>query len=446
MSSRLLAATVLVSFSLAGAQLFVSEVQAEEKKERKYADAVTQKRQSVGKACARRLETVQEVLGADTDPTAQQLQSLLREMPKFLSKDCSSSYERSNVFSMLGYVNYALERYPQAVTEYTKMINEPEVDPKQRVATRYTIAQLQMIQENYPAAVQQLELWMKEATIIGDQARMLLAQAYYQVDRKTDALKIVNGLVSEAEAKGELPKEGWWSLQRVIYYETEDYKKVADILEKLVTHYPSISYWKQLGGMYSQLERDMNALVANDIVHLQKGLTAESQLMTLAYMYLGAEAPYRAAKIIEDGMKAGTIERTGKNLEVLGSAWQFSQDFKKAAEILEQAAKLSDKGEIYARLAAVYLDQDKNVDAVRAAKRALAKGGVKRPELVRMNLGSAQINLHCYSDAIKAFREAAKEEKSKKVAQQWIAYAKVEGERRESLIRNGAKIASCKKV
>ena len=36
----------------------------------------------------------------------------------------------------------------------------------------------------------------------------------------------------------------------------------------------------------------------------------------MAYMYLGAEVPYRAAIIIEKGMIDGIIKSSAKNLEV----------------------------------------------------------------------------------------------------------------------------------
>ena len=435
-----------VSFMLSAGLIIGKASAADDDDEKKYADVKTVKRHAVGKACAKRLEGVQEVLGAETEPTAKQFSDLAKQLPGYMSKDCSSSYEKSNVYNMLGFVYYSLEDYNRAIDAYQKMLNEPEVDPKQALSTRYTVAQLYMLMENYQAAVRELERWMKESPIIGDVAKILLAQGYYQIDRKDDALRVVNEVVSGAEAKGELPKESWWGLQRVLYYEKEDYKKVVEILKKMVTHYPSISYWKQLGGMYAQLEQDMNQLVSTEIVYLQNGLDKESQLLGLAYLYLGAGAPYRAALYIEKGMKSGLIERNGKNLELLGSAWQQAQSFENAAKALEEAAKKSGKGEIYARLAGVYLDQNRDEDSVRAAKNAINKGGLKRPEITYLTLGSANVNLHCYKDAVTAFREAAKTEKVKKAANQWIAYATAEGERRNKLISAGAKISGCKSV
>lgn len=434
-------------FVLTDGQLMSSAFAEEEKDVRKYADVKTKKRQSVGRKCAKKLESAQKVIGGDVDPSKAQLNQLTKDLRGYIDTSCKSSYEKSQVWNLRGYAYYSLDRYPDAITSYKKMLAEPEVDERQKVSTRYTVAQLYLMQEDYRNAAEQLELWMKETTLVTAEGKVLLAQAYYQLNRKADALKLVNGVINDAENKGITPKEGWWSLQRVLYYERKDYKTVVSILKKLVTHYPRVSYWKQLGGMYAELEQEMNHLVTADLVYLQKGADKENQLIGLAYLYLGAGVPYRAARIIEDGMKAGIIEETGKNLELLGNAWQSAADTKRAAPVLERAAKMSDKGNVWARLAGVYLDGDQNAKAVQAARKALQKGDLKRPEMTQMTLGSALINLHCYNDAVQSFKKAKKVKTSEKAAGQWIRYASGEGQRRQQLIDSGAKgLASCKKV
>ena len=132
---------------------------------------------------------------------------------------------------------------------------------------------------------------MAESTIVGNDARGLLAQIYYQLERKADALDMVEFAINDVEAKGILPKERWWSLQRVLYYEKNDYKRVTSILEKLVKHYPKWTYWKQLGGMYGEQEREMDRLVASELVYLNNKFDKESQVMGMAYMYLGQRSP-----------------------------------------------------------------------------------------------------------------------------------------------------------
>ena len=412
---------------------------ADDKPERKYDNVKTTERKAVGQKCGKVLEEVQALTESESwGPAQRALQGT--------SAACTTSYEKSQVSNFLGYVYYSQDKYKEAIQAYTSMIKEPEADPSQVINTRYTIAQLYLIIEDYPNAVRELEAWMKISPIVSADAKVLLGQAYYQMNRKKEALRYVEEAIAEQESKGNLPKEGWWSLQRVIYYENNDYKRVAEILKKLIKHYPSFSYWRQLGGMYGELNQDVNQLVATDVTYLAGDLNEERQIVSLAYMYMGANAPFMAARIIEKGMKEGKIKRTGKNLEVLGLALQQGNDSKRALPVLEEAAKAAGKGSLYARLSGVYLDLDQNEKSVAAARNAISRGGVDRIDITYMNLGNALINLHCYNDAIKAFRQAGKSERSAKYAKQWIQFAEKEGDRRAQLIESGAKIAGCKKV
>lgn len=410
-----------------------------EEQERQYSGVKTRQRQAVGQQCGRALESVQAL----TEKNAwAQAQAALQDA----SGNCKSSYEKSQVYNFLGHVYYSQDKYKEAIGAYSNMIREPGADQTQAINTRYTIAQLYLILEDYPAAIGELEGWMKASPMISSDAKVLLAQAYYQINQKKESLRLVDEAIAEQESKGNLPKEGWWSLQRVIYYETRDYKKLTDVLKKLVRHYPSFSYWRQLGAIYGELGQEINQLVATELTYLAGDLDEEQELVGLAYMYMGAGAPFLGARILEKGMQEGKIRRNGDNLEVLGLAWQQGNDARRALPVLEEAAKSADKGSLYARLSGVYLDLDENEKSVAAARNAINRGGVKRIDTTYMNLGNALINLRCYDDAISAFRQAAKSTRSASYAAQWIEFAEKEGQRRARLIESGAKIQGCKKV
>ena len=425
--------------------LSTSAVAAEEKKEPKYKDVKTRQRQSVGASCSKVLEKVQVVL--EEENWSESLNMLVNIENS--SKTCKSDYEQTQIWKFKGYIYYSLDDFNGAIRAYRQVINGAGTPPELRLDTRYTLAQLYTVEEKYALAAKELETWMSEATIIGNDARVLLAQIYYQLNRKAESLKMLEAAISDVESKGILPKEGWWGLQRVLYYEKNNYKLVVSILEKLVTHYPKWTYWKQLGGMYGELEREDDRLVATEVVYMNNQFDKESQVMSMAYMFLGAEVPYRAARVIEKGINDEIIERNAKNLEVLGTAWYQSKDLKRALKALESASKYSDTGNLQSRLAGIYLDLGRDKEAYLASQRAAKKGGVKRPDANYLVMGNALINMHCYKDAIKAFQKslkAAKDKKSKKYPQQWIRYADTEGTRLGKLRDVGAKVPSCSKA
>lgn len=417
---------------------------AEEKADqREYADVKTRQRQAVGKVCAAKLEKIQVVFQGEQSPTSTQLKQLVEQLQGLTGSGCSASYEKSQVYNLLGYSYYSLEQYASAIDSYLLMVAEPDVDERQKTATRYTIAQLYFMLENYAQAARQLEQWQAESTVVSPDGRALLAQAYYHLKRQGEALKLISEVIADEEARGQLPKEGWWSLQRVLYYEQQDYLKVVAILKQLVTHYPRTSYWQQLGGLYGQLERRGDQLAVTDLLRLQRQLRSERQWLSLAYLYLGAEVPFRAARVLEQGIERGEVQANAKNLEVLGGAWLQARETRRALPVLQQAANLSESGVIAARLASAYLDVDDNGAAVREARNALHKGGLSRPSLTQLTLGAALVNLQCYRDAEPVFKEAASDQKTRKTAEQWLRYLSGEGARREKLIESGADLPSC---
>lgn len=417
----------------------------EEKKEPKYKNVKTRQRQSVGAKCAKALEKVQLVL--EEEENFVESLSMLEEI-EASSKTCKKPYEQTQIWKFKGYVYYSLDNFAGAIRSYNQVINGEGTPEDLRLDTRYTLAQLYTAEERYAEAAKELEIWMEASTVVGNDARALLAQIYYQLDRKADSLRMIEIAIDDVEAKGKLPKERWWSLQRVLYYERNNYNRVISILEKLVKHYPKWTYWKQLGGMYGEQEREMDRLVATEVVYLNGELDKESQIMSMAYMYLGQEVPYQAAVIIEKGMNDKIIERTAKNLEVLGTAWYQAKDLNRALKSLESASKKSDSGNLQARIAGIYLDLGRDKEAYRASQKAAKKGSVKRPDSNYLVMGNALVNLHCYKDAVSAFKKslkAAKTKKAKRYPTQWIKFADVEGTRLGKLRDLGAKVPSCSK-
>ena len=190
-----------------------------EKEEPKFKNVKTRKRQSVGAKCGKELEKIQVVLEEEDWPKSMEM----LEGIEASSKTCKSPYELTQVWKFKGYVYYSLDDFPGAIRSYKQVINGEGTPEDLRLDTRYTLAQLFTAEERYADAAEQLEIWIDESTIVSNDARGLLAQIYYQLDRKEESLNMLELAIADVESKGKLPKERWWSLQRVLYYEKNDY-------------------------------------------------------------------------------------------------------------------------------------------------------------------------------------------------------------------------------
>ena len=344
-----------------------------------------------------------------------------------------NGYELANLFNLYGFVYYSQENLDKALESYKSVIIQPDIPEGLLIATRYTIAQLYFIQENWREGIKELLEWFKVTTNPGAEAYNLLATAYYQLGDQPNALINIEKAINLYKQDGKIPKENWYGLQRFLYYEKDDFKKVAAILEEMLKHYPKITYWTQLSAMYGELKQDGKQLYAMEMAYTQGGLEKEGDLVRMAYLYLANEIPYKAAKVLDKGIKEKKIEPTSKNLELLANSWRQAQEVKKSIPEMVRAAEKSDDGELWTRLGSIYLDNEEFKKAADAVNSGLKKGGVKRPDQANLVLGMAYFNLDDYSNARKAFNEAKKDKRSKEYAEQWLGFMEREIERQASL-------------
>ena len=149
--------------------LSTSVFAAEEKKEPKYKDVKTRKRQSVGARCAKALEKVQPKLEEEDWATALEMLRMSRPTLKPVRLITSMT----QVWKFAAYVHYSLEDYNSAIRSYKRVVDGVGTPPELKLDTRYTLAQLYTVQEDYRNAALQLEAWMSESAIVGADARML---------------------------------------------------------------------------------------------------------------------------------------------------------------------------------------------------------------------------------------------------------------------------------
>ncbi|MBT8422273.1 MAG: tetratricopeptide repeat protein, partial [Gammaproteobacteria bacterium] len=236
-----------------------------------------------------------------------------------------------------------------------------------------------------------------------------------------------------ARERGTKPKEQWYLLQRVAYWEKEDYRKVRSILEILVTNWPKKEYWSQLSGIYYELKDESRQLAAYEAAYDQGLLETSSELTQMAQLFMQSEVPFKGAQVLEEGLASGKIEKNERNLRLLSQAWQMAQEDRKAIEPLQQAAKLSNDGDLYARLATSYLNLDQYKNCISASRNAINKGGLKYPGDTWLVLGMCQFENKQLSAAKTSFQNAAKYDKSAKNARSWITYTENEQARLQQL-------------
>ena len=432
--SRLISATCMATLVLgatvtldrAGVVSVVSDVAAQE--------SGAKKKEKTRKTPALRNNIYEKLAEAQTFAEAKDYaaaEEILNEMLDATSKKSKlNAYELANVYNTYAFLRYAVEDYKGALNYYQKVIDQrPQIPVALEVGTLFTIAQLHFLQENWQKGIDTLNQWMAVTEIPNTNAYVLLANGYFQLKDYDRSLENIQIAIDREESVGKLPKEQWYNLARFIHFDRDNYAEALEILEILIMYYPKKQYWVQASHLYGEQKDEARQLAILEATYEQNLLDKSQDLVLLSQLYLNAEVPYPAAKTLEKGFKDEIVEDESKNYELAGVAWRQAQEVNKSLPMLEKAAAKSEKGELYARLGSVYLDVDKNKEAVTALTKGLKRGGVKRTDQARLALGMAYFNLGEFNSARKAFREAAKDKRAKAFAQQWLKYINSEEKR-----------------
>jgi hypothetical protein len=358
---------------------------------------------------------------------------ILDEMIAGAGKSALNSYELANVYNLYAFIQYSKEDYNGALQSYEKVVSQPDIPLAMEINTRFTIAQLYFVQEQWQKGIDALLKWFAMTDTPNANAYVLLAQGYYQVKDFNKALLNVQKAISMSKEADKVPKEQWYNLARYLYFEKNDTSNTVAVLEELLKYYPKKEYWVQISHLYGEQKKEAEQLAAMETAYVQNMLDRDNEQVTMAYLYLNADVPYKAAKVMDKGLKNKSIEGKSKSWELTGNAWRQAQELDKAIPAMEEAAAKSDKGELYARLGNVYLDNDEFKKAITAINKGLSRGGIKRPDTAQLVLGMAYFNTKQYDKARTAFAAAGRDKRSADYSKQWIGYMDSELERQKSL-------------
>jgi len=344
-----------------------------------------------------------------------------------------SPAEMAQLYNFYGFIYYSQDRYTDAIKAYETVLQQPELDEGTKTNTLYTIAQLYFSMENWQQAINKLNEWLKIATNPAPEPYILIGTAYYQLEQYNRMIQPVEKAMSIARERGKPIKEQWWLLLRVAYYEGNNLSKVADILEVLVVNWPKKEYWTMLSAMYSELNKERQQLSAYASAYDQGMLVKSSEVVQMSQLYMQADAPFKAAKVLDKGITDGIVDKTAENYRLLSQAWQMAAEYDKAITPLKKAAAISNQGELDVRLANSYLNLGRHDECVSAARDGIRKGGLKRRDTAYELLGTCLYEKSQYEDAKNAFRQAAKDKRAEKRALNWVKFISSEQQRLEQL-------------
>ncbi len=348
-----------------------------------------------------------------------------------------NSYEQAMTHNMYAYVYFNKEDYAGAIGAYNNVLSVDNIPESLEQTTLYSLAKLYLMQENYKESLTTLNKWFTVVEKPGAEAFILRAQMQFQLEQYSKALPDVKKAIAMVKEQGNKPKENWLMLERAVYYQNKDFKNLARCLQDLATLYPKGQYWVQLAAVYSELGQPLKELTALENAYDQNMLTREGELMNLAYALMGQEIPFKAAKVLEKGLKDEIIKPTAKNLSTLGDAWMLAKEYDKAIVVMAQAAKASGAGDDFFKLAQIHTERQEWKLALENVNAAIKAGDLKKTPAAYILKGNILFNLDDLGYAHDMFAKAKDYPEAEKMADQWIKYIDGEQKRREYMASAG---------
>ena len=125
-----------------------------------------------------------------------------------------------------------------------------------------------------------------------------------------------------------------------------------------------------------RLGRDSRALAVLALAHRRGLLDREDDLTYLSALYSRTELPYKAAEVLESGIRAGIVKGSGLNWTRAGDAWYAAAELERALAAYREAGRASGDGDIDLRRAHILVSMERWQAAVEALDLALSKGGL----------------------------------------------------------------------
>lgn len=357
--------------------------------------------------------------------------------------------DKAQMYYYFAYIDSVNDDLKSAKKNYKKFLSIEDADPRLKSNVISMLGQLSYSEGNYKTAIDYMEQWISMENNPSSLGFDIIAASYWQLKDKKKALKFSERALCVAKANKSKPKESTYNLLIALYNENERIKDMLPLFEELVRFYPKKRYWTQLSGVYGELKEEKKQLSSLEAAHDQRLLDKETEYVSLYQLLMRAEAPLKAARVIEYGLNNDFVEENEKHLKYLAQGWHMAQELDKAEPVYEKAALKSDEGELYVFLGQIYLATDRYNKAKQALQLGLKKGKLKDPVTVNILLGQVAYELQDFEDATKFFRTAidrltdikikdkeAREKKQDKLRTQalnWLTYTEKEKKRVEML-------------
>jgi predicted Zn-dependent protease len=369
---------------------------------------------SISSALFRKMRSVQALIrGGQYGDAANQL--------SYLQGVTTNAYEAAVVRELTSDLYISRGDYASALQALQPVVQQGILPAGEQREAQLTLGKLLVASGQYQQGADMLRNSLGQEAPSPD-VLMALAQAYAQSGQCRQAVPEAKRAI---DTTVEPPSE-WYQLIVSCLYQEHDYAGAAEQLEALLSHYPEqTQYWSQLGQAYAQSGDASKALAVYALMYRQGLIRQTQDYLSLASLYMQNNVPYQAALVLQEGLQSGAVPASEANYTLLAGAWQDAGDLDRTVAALGEAEKQSKSGEPLVAQAQIYTQRHEWFSAIDTAKKAIAKGNLKRPGRAWLLQGIAQVQNRQYDEGTASLREAVKYDDVRAQAEAWLHYLSV---------------------
>ena len=348
---------------------------------------------------------------------------------KLLNSDISN-YEKAVIYQTLGYIYISLNQFDEATGVFIKSLKDDALPPEVAHSIEYNIAQLLAQAGKYKDSLEYLTHWFEKEKSPDTEAQVLIASLYYQLEDYSKMIPHIQSAINDSTK----PQKAWYEMLLSGYYQINELNEAASLLEKMVKLYPdSTNYWLQLAAIYYRIKNYNKALAIYRIAYT-KGILDEENTLRLANLYLNAQLPYQAGKLLDENIQQGKMAKSVDNLKLLANSWSLAREYDRAISALLELAGENNDPDTYFRIGQLYFQQQKWHDAVTMLGRASKNNKLENKAEAFLLLGIAAYHDGEKAQSAEALKKAVSYKNTKEQAEWWLN--KLEKESGEPEVKN----------
>jgi tetratricopeptide (TPR) repeat protein len=337
-------------------------------------------------------------------------------------RNAKNDFKKASFNQLLAYT-YAQKGESQKSYPYFKeslKYGENSLPSQQVQQLRENVASFMFTQGDKKKAIALLKDWFKKSNVEKANVYYLLGAFNVEVGNFKDSVCPAY-LAALNESK---PNKTYLQLMLSTHYELRDLEGTAAILKVLAENFPEeTKYWRQLSQIYYQLDKVAESLAIQDMFYLRGKFETENDYKTLSNLFSYQEVPYKAALVLEEGIKKGVVTKEAKNWRSVARYYHSSNQLKEAIRAYGETAKLAEDGKDFLKQAELLSDDDQWRKSIQAFDKAINKGGLEDEGRAFLRKGVALVNLGSCDSALKVLDQASKYKKHRKSAIGWTNYA-----------------------